>query len=163
MSQKVIIIGAGVSGLAVGCYLQMNGFDTEIFEMHDQPGGVCTSWKRNGYTFDGCIHWLIGSSPGTNAHEMWKELHAVQDRRFIEWDEYMRVRTRSGETFTVYTDPEKLEREMLRLAPEDGNLVRPLCRAIRKLSSLDMPITTEKWGFLSGWVICSPGFSRGQP
>jgi phytoene dehydrogenase-like protein len=43
---KVIIIGAGVSGLSVGCYLQMNGFDTEIFEMHNLPGGVCTAWKR---------------------------------------------------------------------------------------------------------------------
>ena len=56
MSTRVIIIGAGVSGLAVGCYLQMNGFDTEILEMHDQPGGLCTAWKRKGCTFDGCIH-----------------------------------------------------------------------------------------------------------
>jgi phytoene dehydrogenase-like protein len=88
MATKVNIVGAGVSGLAVGCYLQMNGFDTEIFEMHDLPGGVCTSWKRKGYTFDGCIHWLMGSSPGTNLHDMWKELHAVQGRTFVEWDEY---------------------------------------------------------------------------
>ena len=48
MGIKVNIIGAGVSGLAVGCYLQMNGFDTEIFEMHNQPGGLCTAWKRKG-------------------------------------------------------------------------------------------------------------------
>jgi phytoene dehydrogenase-like protein len=46
--RSVLIIGAGVSGLSVGCYLQMNGFDTEIFEMHDRPGGVCTAWKRGG-------------------------------------------------------------------------------------------------------------------
>jgi len=56
MPEKVIIIGAGVSGPFAGCYLQMNGFDTEIFEMHDLPGEVCTAWKRGGYTFDGCIH-----------------------------------------------------------------------------------------------------------
>ena len=29
---KVIIIGAGVAGLACGCYLQMNGIQTEILE-----------------------------------------------------------------------------------------------------------------------------------
>ncbi len=31
--------------------------------MHNLPGGVCTAWKRGGYTFDGCIHWLMGSGP----------------------------------------------------------------------------------------------------
>jgi phytoene dehydrogenase-like protein len=146
MSPKAIIIGAGVSGLSVGCYLQMNGFDTEIFEMHNQPGGVCTAWKRGGYTFDGCIHWLMGSGPSTNLHRMWRELHAVQGRRFVEWDEYMRVRTRSGETLTVYTDPGRLEQEMLRLAPEDGRLIGQLCGAIRRMSKADMPVTTEKMG-----------------
>jgi phytoene dehydrogenase-like protein len=146
MAEKVLIIGAGAYGLALGCYLAMNGFETEIFEAHNQPGGVCTAWKRGGYTFDGCIHWLMGSSPGTNMHEIWKELHAVQGRRFVEWDEYMRVRLRSGETFTVYTDPARLEREMLRLAPDpqDGRLIRSFCGAIEKMSRVDMPVTTEK-------------------
>ena len=46
MRESVIIIGGGIGGLAVGSYLQMNGFDTEIFEKQDFPGGLCTSWKR---------------------------------------------------------------------------------------------------------------------
>jgi len=146
MSIKVNIIGAGVSGLAVGCYLQMNGFDTEIFEMHTLPGGLCTAWKRKGYTFDGCIHWLMGSSPGSNLHEMWKELHAVQGRTFVEWEKYAEVRTRAGEAVTVYTDPAKLEAEMLRVAPEDAAVIRSLCNTIRKVSKADMPVTTEKMG-----------------
>jgi len=155
MPQKVIIIGAGVSGLSVGCYLQMNGFNTEIFEMHNLPGGVCTAWKRGGYTFDGCIHWLMGSGPSANMHQMWRELHAVQGRRFVEWDEYVSVRTSSGETFTVYTDPRKLRDEMLRLAPEDGRLIGQLCNAIEGFSTVDMPITTEKMGLfkLLGYML----------
>ena len=162
MPDKVLIIGAGVSGLSVGCYLQMNGFDTEIFEMHSLPGGVCTAWKRDGYTFDGCIHWLMGSGPATNMHRMWRELHAVQGRRFVEWDEYMRVRTSGGETFTVYTDPAMLEKEMLRLAPQDGELIVRFCAAIRRFSSIDMPVTTEKMGlcerlgYLLPWVTLGP-------
>jgi len=51
-----IIIGADVAGLSAGCYGQMNGYDTKIFELHTLPGGLCTSWKRKGYVFDGCIH-----------------------------------------------------------------------------------------------------------
>jgi phytoene dehydrogenase-like protein len=162
MPPKVIIIGAGVSGLSVGCYLQMNGFDTEIFEMHNLPGGVCTAWKRDGYTFDACIHWLMGSGPAANMHRMWRELGAVQGRRFVEWDEYLRIRTRGGETLTVYTDPGKLEREMLRLAPEDGRLIRQLCGTIRRMSKIDMPVTTEKMGpferlgYLLPWMFLGP-------
>jgi phytoene dehydrogenase-like protein len=146
MPAKAIIIGAGVSGLSVGCYLQMNGFDTEIFEMHNQPGGLCTAWKRGDYTFDGCIHWLMGSGPASNLHQVWRELHAVQGRRFVEWEEYMRVRLAGGGTFTIYTDPDRLEKEMLRLAPQDGKLIARFCGAMRRFSAIDMPVTTEKMG-----------------
>lgn len=48
--KSIIIIGAGTSGLAAGCYGQMNGYRTHIFEMHDNPGGVCTSWQKEGCT-----------------------------------------------------------------------------------------------------------------
>lgn len=63
MAQKlVIIIGAGIAGLSAGCYGQMNGYRTQIFEMQNKPGGLCTSWER--YTsnwrasFEG---WLIAT------------------------------------------------------------------------------------------------------
>jgi phytoene dehydrogenase-like protein len=133
----------------------MNGFDTEIFEMHDLPGGLCTAWRRKGYTFDGCIHWLMGSSPGSNMHEMWKELHALQGRKIVEWEVYARIRTRGGELFTVYTDPGRLEAEMLRVAPVDSAVIRSLCRSIRKVSKTDMPVTTEKMGLFErvGYIL----------
>ncbi|MDX1613178.1 MAG: NAD(P)-binding protein [Candidatus Promineifilaceae bacterium] len=41
--KSIIIIGAGIAGLAAGCYGQMNGFETQIFEMRDLPGGLCTA------------------------------------------------------------------------------------------------------------------------
>jgi glycerol-3-phosphate dehydrogenase len=36
---KLIIIGGGIAGLATGCYARMNGYDVEVFEMHNLPGG----------------------------------------------------------------------------------------------------------------------------
>jgi phytoene dehydrogenase-like protein len=36
--KSIIIIGAGISGLSAGCYGQMNGYNTRIFDMHDKPG-----------------------------------------------------------------------------------------------------------------------------
>jgi phytoene dehydrogenase-like protein len=46
LGKSVIIIGAGMGGLSSGCYGQMNGYSTKIFEMHDKPGGLCTAWHR---------------------------------------------------------------------------------------------------------------------
>ena len=63
VSKSMIIIGAGMGGLASGIYGQINGYQTQIFEMHSLPGGQCTSWQRAGYTFDACIHHLLGCSP----------------------------------------------------------------------------------------------------
>ena len=47
-----IIIGAGISGLVCGCYLAKAGMKVLIAEQHDKPGGYCTSFKREGFTFD---------------------------------------------------------------------------------------------------------------
>jgi len=47
---SILIIGAGFAGLSTGIYAQMNGYRTQIFEMHNLPGGLCTAWKRQGYT-----------------------------------------------------------------------------------------------------------------
>ena len=74
MTKSVVIIGAGIAGLAAGCYAQMNGYNTQVFEMHDKPGGLCTAWKRKGYTIDGCLHWLCGSSPRGGYYHFWEEL-----------------------------------------------------------------------------------------
>ena len=57
-----IVIGAGIAGLVPGCYAQMNGYRTQIFEMHDRPGGMCRAWQRQGLVFDGCIHSVTTST-----------------------------------------------------------------------------------------------------
>lgn len=118
MSDKsLIIIGGGIAGLSAGCYGRMNGFRTRIFEMHKKSGGLCTSWKRAGYTIDGCIHWLVGSSPATSFYRMWEELGAVQGRTMVDFDEYMSFEGVDGQRFIVYTDIDRLEAHMKEIAP----------------------------------------------
>src|ERR1700691_2935582 len=74
--KKVVIIGGGIAGLSCGCYLQMNGIQSEILEMTALPGGLCTSWDRGPYVFDGCLRWLLGTSPPSVFHQIWTELGA---------------------------------------------------------------------------------------
>ncbi len=70
MSKKILIIGAGMAGLSAGIHALRNGYDAEIYEMHNLPGGLCTAWDRKGYTFDGCIHWLVGTKPGSQFNRL---------------------------------------------------------------------------------------------
>jgi len=51
--RTVIIIGAGLAGLSTGCYAQMNGYRSHIFEHPAQPGGVAAAWQRGDYLIDG--------------------------------------------------------------------------------------------------------------
>jgi phytoene dehydrogenase-like protein len=137
MDKSLIIIGAGIAGLSTGCYAQMNGYDSQIFEMHDKPGGVCTSWKRNGYTFDGCIDWLMGTRPESMFHQIWQELGALQGRPIINHDELMRIETTSGKALTIYANVDRLEQHLKEVAPLDAGMIGEFCLVIRQLSQED--------------------------
>jgi len=138
--KTIAIIGAGIAGLSAGCYAQMNGYRARIFEAHTSPGGVCTAWKRNGYTIDGCIHWLVGSGPASDYHRLWREVGAIQGRTLLNLDEYLRVEGEDGQTLILYGDVDRLERHLLELAPEDERTIRAFTGAIRRFTRFDLPV-----------------------
>lgn len=141
-NKTILIIGGGMAGLSAGCYAQMNGYRSEIYEMHNLPGGLCTSWKRKGYTIDGCIHWLVGSSPKSPFYRYWQEVGVAQDREFINFDEYARFEGSDGRTLILYADPDRLEKHMLELSPEDEAVIKEFTNGIRFCLKLKPPSET---------------------
>jgi len=49
---KVVIIGGGLSGLAIGHLLSRRGAAFELLEKEAQCGGLMQSLHQGGYTFD---------------------------------------------------------------------------------------------------------------
>jgi phytoene dehydrogenase-like protein len=138
LTQKsIIIIGAGIGGLSTGCYAQMNGFQTQIFEMHNLPGGQCTAWKRSGYIFDGCIHHLAGCKPGKLLYSMWEELGALPARPLIYPEDMCQVEDDTGKRFKVYVDLDRLQQHMLELAPQDKQAIEGYVKAAKSFMELD--------------------------
>jgi phytoene dehydrogenase-like protein len=137
--KKVAVIGAGFAGLCAGCYLQMNGYQTRIYEMHSSPGGLCTSWKRGGYTIDCCIHWLTGSRPGFSLYRLWQEVGLIQGLKLIDHDEFARVEFPDGTTVVLYTDLDRLEKHLLEMAPEDATLLKDALGTARFLATHELP------------------------
>jgi len=140
---SIIIIGAGFAGLSAGIYAQMNDYRTQVFEMHNLPGGLCTAWKRKSYTIDGCIHWLVGSSPESSMHRYWQEVGIAQGRQFIDMDQFMRFETADGRTLVFYTDVDRLEEHLLRFSPQDDGPIRELTRGIRLCVELEPPADSD--------------------
>jgi phytoene dehydrogenase-like protein len=140
MEKTISIIGAGMSGLAAGCYGQMNGYRTRIFEMHNKPGGMCTAWERKGYNI-GTPGWLMGSGPANNDfYRFWEELGALQGRTFIDYEALGRIEGRDGQVLVLYTDIDRLEQHMLELAPEDGELIAGFAKALHTMTGFKMPL-----------------------
>jgi phytoene dehydrogenase-like protein len=143
---SIIIIGAGIAGLSAGCYAQMNGYRSRIMEMHDRPGGVCTSWSRNGYTFDHSLIHLTGTGPSSRARAVWDELGALRDTKIIAHRELARVITPDGMEFDVRSDLDAFIDEMRQWAPGDASVIEKYGGAIRGLSGLE-PLTMP----IGGW------------
>ncbi len=142
--RTALIIGAGMAGLCAGNYLQMNGYRTRILELHTLPGGLCTSWKRKGYTFDGCIHWLLGSAAPNPFHDLWRELIDMDALEFVDheilMDTELEGTDRHGSRlFHWHADLDRFERYIADIAPEDSRAVGKLISAARTLQRYQLP------------------------
>ncbi len=139
LNQRVVIIGGGIAGLCAAVYAQRCGYQTEVLEMHDTPGGLATSWHRGGYTFETCLHWLLGSSPQGAMYPQWAEVFDIEQLDFLYPQEFVRYENERGECFKIYSDIERLEAEMLRLAPGESKEIHHFAEAVRKLSRFTLP------------------------
>ena len=50
--KKVVVIGAGLGGLAAACRLAQKGFDVHVLEKNKTFGGKVNFVEANGYKFD---------------------------------------------------------------------------------------------------------------
>ena len=57
MSKKAIVIGSGFAGLSAASFLSKYGWDVDVVEKHNQPGGRCRHFKVDGFTFDMGPSW----------------------------------------------------------------------------------------------------------
>ncbi len=75
-SKNIAIIGAGFSGLSAANYLAKEGYNVNVFEKHDKPGGRARQYIEDGFKFDMGPTWYwmpdvfqnffgdFGKSPG---------------------------------------------------------------------------------------------------
>jgi phytoene dehydrogenase-like protein len=138
----MMIIGAGLAGLSTGCYAQMNGYDSKIFEHHTKPGGVAAVWRRGEYLIDGGIHFLICHKPGTPIYDVYEEIGAVGSYEIEDMTKYMRFVDETGSKFIEFTmNLEKLERDLVELSPADAEEIRKFIKEVEWMKG--SPLLTD--------------------
>ncbi|WP_444997693.1 phytoene desaturase family protein [Aliikangiella sp. IMCC44359] len=149
--ESMIIIGAGLGGLSTGCYAQMNGYQTQILEMHEIPGGCCTSWEKGKFTFDWCVSWLLGSGPGNEMHQIWREIGALDGKEIRHPEIFNIVTTANGQSVRFYSDPDKLQQHLTEISPIDAKQIKSFCDGLRqfikclKVYPFLQPVGLMKW------------------
>ena len=138
--KRIIIIGAGISGLTAGIYAEKRGFHAILLEKNPCVGGMCTGWYRKGYYLDGCVHWLTGTKEGTLLNEMWKDVdvfHSQDDILYLpSWGTF----EYQGQSVTMWRDLDRAEREWKELSPADSKMIHKFFKMVRDFTKVELPL-----------------------
>ena len=133
---KIIIIGGGVSGLSAGIYAQMSGHSATVCERHGVAGGNLTSWKRNGYEIDNCIHWLTGTNPASPIYKMWEDLGALGEGVTVYRPESLYTCRKGELSLSLTRNVDDLRFNMLSISPNDRKETESFISAVRLMQRI---------------------------
>ncbi len=115
---KVIVVGSGFGGLTAAIRLQAKGFEVEIVEKLDKPGGRAYVYEQEGFVFDGgptiiTAPWLI--------HDLFT-LCGKRTEDYVNLvpiDPFCNVRFQDGTIFRYNGKREEVLEQIKRFEPRD--------------------------------------------
>ena len=138
--KKVVVIGAGISGLVAATLLQQNEFEVTLLEKNSVVGGMCSSWKRGEFVIDNCIHWLTGTLEGSAMNKLWRQVGALDDGVELYRKPAFFTAEHNGQTLTLWRDKERTRREMLELSPQDEKEINKFIDSVALAEKMDVPV-----------------------
>jgi len=142
----VIIIGAGVGGLAAAIGLAARGARVTLLEQNARVGGKLNLWEQDGFTFDTGPHVLtmlwaleeVFASAG-------QRLEEVLD--LVRLDTVCRYHFEDGETLDAPADPDEAARAIADFAPgEEAGFRRFLAYARQVSEATTDPFLRQDFG-----------------
>lgn len=128
-TKSIVIIGAGLCGLASAALLARKGFKVTVVEQRNDPGGVAGSFADQGFTFDTGPTWYL-------MQEVFEDFFAhfgtsaSQYYRLVDLDPSFKIFFGNGEQAVINRDIEHNKRIFEQLEPGGAhNLERYLAAA----------------------------------
>lgn len=116
----VAVIGSGLGSLAAASLLANRGLKVLVAEQHYLPGGCCSIFRRNDFTFDSAVGMVFGfGNRGFNSHrfvfnEIGEDIDVIRhetlysvtfgEKRIIFWPDLDRFISELGRHFPGYED-----------------------------------------------------------
>lgn len=117
IQKKVIIVGAGIGGLASALRLLSKGYEVVIYEKNDTVGGVVNQIKQDGYTFD--LTATLTLIP-QNFSQLFEELNLKNNLEIIPNQLLYRVFTAKGEILEFSSDLAQLTKMLESISKEES-------------------------------------------
>ena len=117
---NIIVIGGGVAGLCTAVYAQRCGYQAEVLEMHDSAGGLATSGTVATTHLKPVCIGCSAPIPDGDMYSRWLEVFDINKLTFLYPEEFVRLETEHGERLSIYSNIDRLEKELLRRAPQDA-------------------------------------------
>jgi phytoene dehydrogenase-like protein len=138
-----IIIGSGISGLAIGSILSKEGKHVLVLEQHYTPGGMTHTFKRNEYEWDVGLHYVgdVG-----NSSQLKKIFDYVCDTP-IEWADMGKVYDCAyfgDERFEFRKGRKQFTEYFVELFPHQKNAIEKYVELIVAMESYSMNYYAEK-------------------
>jgi prolycopene isomerase len=113
-----IVIGAGMAGLSSALKLAANGKKVLVLENQPVAGGVGTSFKRKGFTFESCLHFVDALAPGEEVRDFLDKYGVSEKVEYIRLNEFGRV-IYPGHDFVVGNDFDSFKTWLIDNFPQD--------------------------------------------
>jgi phytoene dehydrogenase-like protein len=115
---EVIVIGAGLGGLAATCLLAKRGVEVLLIEQHCMPGGACTSFRREGRIYDCGAALIFGF--GQEGYHLHRTLMNFIEEPItvIPRDKFFRLDF-NGQRILVWKNLDQFLLELERLFPDE--------------------------------------------
>jgi len=131
-SSRIIVVGAGLGGLAAAIRLQAAGYQVTLLEKRAQLGGRAAQLKADGYTFD------MGPSIITAPHllqDLWSSAGARidDDVELVPLTPYYRIYFADGRYFDYGGAPEQVEAQLRSFDPNAIDGYRHFMEATRHI------------------------------
>jgi phytoene desaturase len=130
---RVVVIGAGLGGLAAALRLQALGCEVVVLEQRDAPGGRAGQLRTGGFTWDTgpsliTMPWVLEDTFAAGGLDLRSEL------RLRRLDPLYRIRWANEErTFDFADSPEALRDEVARFSVADAARVDDFLAALRPI------------------------------
>ena len=115
---RAIVIGSGFGGLAAAIRLGARGYDVEVLEKLDAPGGRAYVFRQDGFVFD-------GGPTIITAPFLFEELWSLCGKRMAdhvdlrEIDPFYRIRFDDGTHFDYSGDNDAMRAQVAAFSPDD--------------------------------------------